>query len=239
MVKNRGLSGILVYICAMKIKIITLALLLASFFVKGQNPKSYGIVNLKGVSARFDSSLKAYTLTVSHTIINHGDLDSMARQRALYYLGLMKFGSRGTNMLDLYYKIPHSEIAHSRYFGLPESFKESPGTIYPEALGKVRNTEIKAEILQESMTTKTSQSELSDEQISKIAIEKMERAHGRNYIIDGYKRSSSHNSIILSHGYGKYGTATMGLISESYDPIAKEWKYEFFVVNCTVFTQGQ
>jgi len=237
--KNRGLSEILVYICTMKIKIITLVLLSTSFFVKGQSTKSYGIVNLKGVSSRFDSSLKAYTLTVSHDLRNHGDLDSMARRRALYYLGLMKFGSRETDMLDLYYKIPHSEIAHSRYFGLPEFFKESPGTIYPESLGGVKNIEIKAEILQESMTTKISQNELSDEKISQIAMDKMERAHGRNYIIDGYKGSSSHNSIILSHGHGKYGTATMGLISESYDPVSKEWKYEFFVVNCTVFTQGQ
>ena len=207
--------------------------------VFSQTEKTYSVFNLRNITLKLDSSLKEYASTVAHSLSNNRELDSMASLRVKYYLNLIKYNSTNIKIANLYNKIPLGEIAHNRWFGLPNLFKEAPETVFPNSLGSINELKIKAEILQESMTTKYSKFEMNDDEISQVALKKMFTAHGSNYIIEGYQKSPSHNEIILKYGNGNYGTSTMALLSKYYNKPNQEWEYEFFVMNCTVFTNGQ
>jgi len=206
---------------------------------KGQDLKIYSISDLYGEFSNFDHSIKSYAKDMDHRLVLTGGLNELASLRLDYFLSVIMETSRKKSIDQIFDLIPQNTSAHYRYFGSPKKFKEPCCISYPEPLVDLLKdgVSVQAEIMQENYWGQTSKSELSDNQIARMAIEKIAQDYGRDYILEGYKQSPHHNSIIVKYGEGKYGTSTKILISKKFNTVLKVWEYEVVIANCSLFSK--
>ena len=80
----------------------------------------------------------------------------------------------------------------------------------------------------------------SKSQLVQKAVEDIKKAYKvdklSQKVLNEYKNSKSHNSIIKERGDGEYGSSTMVIITEKRLPNGK-WAYEVMIRNLIIFTE--
>lgn len=201
----------------------------------------YSIVDLKGQTILFDSSIGNYTKNQNiGNLKTNLEVSKLSSDRVFYYLNVILETSRNSSIEKIFDYIPSDSRCHRRLFGNPKIFIEPNGIYYPEPLVDIKGEgiAIQSEIMQQNYWRGTNRKELSNDSIIKIAISKINYDFGRDYILSGYKSSPSHHSMILKYGRGKYGSSTKILIFKKFDPVSEKWIYEVVVSNCTLFTKS-
>jgi hypothetical protein len=222
----------------MKKQILLLIVLLASVATYSQKP-TFTSCNIDIATSRFSSDLSYYTSYGSNSIQREKFLDSVAEVRVNYFYSVLQETGKSFCLYDLTSNIPKDSRGHSRYFGKPELFKEPSWCKYPTPLPliKERSTKVTAEIMQQTTWTKTTEYKYTDEQLIDKALSAMEKGYGKDFILAGYKKSTSHRNAIKNYAKGAYGSCTKAIISKKRNELENVWIYEVVVYNLTIFSK--
>jgi len=97
---------------------------------------------------------------------------------------------------------------------------------------------VSAEIMQQTTWTKSSEYKYTDEQLIKMALLAIGNGLGKDFILDGYKESTSHRNAIKNYAKGAYGSCTKAIISRKRNELENVWIYEVVIYNLTVFSKS-
>ena len=222
----------------MKNKIL-LSFLIVPIFLIGQTPiNKFDEVLVESQNSQYILDLNSYVSYRSNKINRNAALDSVALVRADYFLDVLQETAKKFCLYDLTSLIPKNSLGHTRYFGTPEIFKEPSGCKFPQRLPELPkyDLDVKAEIMQQLSWRKRSTYEYTTEKLVEMATASIIKSFGKNYILDGYKASSSHRNAIKEHASGEFGVCTKALVSKEWDKIEKEWVYEVVIYNLTLFS---
>jgi hypothetical protein len=201
----------------------------------------YSIFDLNDQTLIFDSSVRSYTkIKGVGNLKENYSVSKLSSNRVLYYLNVILETSKNSSIEKIFDYIPQDSRCHRRLFGNPSVFVEPHGIKYPEPLVDIKEEgiTIQSEIMQQNYWRVVNKKDLPNEVIIKMAISRINKDFGRDYILSGYKNSNSHHSMIIKYGRGKYGSSTKVLISKKFDPESEKWIYEVVVSNCTLFTES-
>lgn len=222
----------------MKKQILLLIVLLASVATYSQKV-TLSSSDIELATSKFGSGLAVYTSYGSNSIYRETYLDSVAEIRLDYFSAVLQETGKKFSLYDLTSNITGDSRGHSRYFGKPELFKEPSWCKYPTPLPliKEKSTKVTAEIMQQTTWTKTSEYKYNDEQLIEKALKAIENGYGKNFILDGYKKSTSHRNAIKNYAKGAYGSCTKAIISRRRNELENVWIYEVVIYNLTVFSK--
>ena len=222
----------------MKKQILLSIVLLASIATYSQKT-TFTSCNIDLVTSQFSLDLSSYTSYGSNSINREAFLDSVAEVRANYFSIVLQETGKWFCLYDLTSNIPKDSRGHSRYFGKPELFKEPSWCKYPTPLPliKERSTKVTAEIMQQTTWTKTTEYKYTDKQLVEKALKAIEKGYGKDFILEGYKKSTSHRNAIKNYARGEYGSCTKAIISKKRNELENTWIYEVVVYNLTVFSK--
>jgi hypothetical protein len=221
-------------------------LILSSIFsvaLFGQQDKAYYISDLSPINDSISKGIESYVSIFSHDLDRSTELDNKAKIRNAYFINVIqqtsKTGKTFSSMVD---SIPSGKIGHSECFGNPDYF--SPAKVgFPELFLAFTemNLKVKGEIMYQVIWSnvlnvrQTSQTQLVQKAVGDIKkaykVDKLSQK-----VLNEYKNSKSHNTIIKERGGGKYGSSTMVIISEKKLSNSK-WSYEIMIRNLIIFTE--
>lgn len=222
----------------MKKQILLLAIFLSCTILNAQN-RTFSSSDADVVTTGFSNDLAKYTAYGSNKIYRENFLDSVAKVRTNYFANVLIETGKRFSLYDLTENIPTNSYGHSRYFGNNKLFSEPSGCKYPEPLPLIetRNVKVTAEIMQQTTWTKSSEYKYNDAQLIKMALLAMENGLGKDFILDGYKESTSHRNAIKNYAKGAYGSYTKAIISRKRNELDNVWIYEVVIYNLTVFSK--
>lgn len=193
----------------------------------------YLVIDLSLQSENFGKSLIRYV----GDLPRKNSLDSVASLRADYFLGVLKSSSSNRTLGELFKTIPNGRKAHFPLFGDSVNFVPPCCIEYTSPLVKIRNEKIygKAEIMQQILCKENSKERMNSEDVIQKLLKRTADEFGPDFIMDGYKTSSSHDDVIKKYATQNYGTSTKMLISERYDNKLRSWIYQAIIYNSTIF----
>lgn len=224
-------------------KILLILSIVFSVTLFGQQDKVYYIIDLDPINDSISKRIESYVSTFSHDLDRSLDLDNKARVRNSYFLSVIqqtsKTGESFSSMVD---SIPGGKIGHTACFGKPNYF--SPAVVkYPEMFPTFTEMglKVKGEIMYQVIWSNTlNERQTSKNQLVQKAVEDIKKAYKvdklSQKVLNEYKNSKSHNSIIKERGDGEYGSSTMVIITEKKLPNGK-WAYEVMIRNLIIFTE--
>lgn len=223
----------------MKKQILFLLVFLSCMILQAQN-RTFSSFDVDGVTTVFSNDLSKYVSYGSNKIYREEFLDSVAKVRVNYFSSVLIETGRRFSLSSLTENIPSNRYGHSRYFGNNKLFKEPTGCRYPEPLPLIENRKVKvsAEIMQQTTWTKSSEYKYTDEQLIKMSLLAIGNGLGKDFILDGYKESSSHRNAIKNYAKGAYGSCTKAIISRKRNELENVWIYEVVIYNLTVFSKS-
>lgn len=222
----------------MKKQILLLAVFLSCTLLYAQN-RTFSSSDVDIATMGFSNDLSMYTSYGSNEIHREHFLDSVAKVRVNYFSSVLIETGRRFSLCSLVENIPANNYGHSRYFGNDKLFKEPSGCRYPNPLPLIENvnTKVTAEIMQQTSWTKSSEYKYTDTQLIKMALLAIGNKFGKDFILDGYKESSSHRDAIKKYAKGAYGSYTKAIISRKRNELENVWIYEVVIYNLTVFSK--
>jgi hypothetical protein len=224
-------------------KILLILSLLFSVTLFGQQDKAYYILDLDPINDSISKRIESYVSVFSHDLNRSSALDVRAKIRNSYFISVIQQTSKTdesfSSMVD---SIPGGKIGHTACFGKPNYF--SPAIVkYPEMFPTFTEIglKVKGEIMYQVIWSNTlNERQTSHTQLVQKAVEGIKKAYKvdklSQKVLNEYKNSKSHNSIIKERGDGKYGSSTMVIISEKKLSNGK-WSYEIMIRNLIIFTE--
>jgi hypothetical protein len=226
-------------------KILLILSIVFSVTLFGQQDKEYYILDLKTINGNVNGLLENYTLGFSHNIENNITLNERAKIRNLYFINVFKETSiSGKSFYSMLTgKIAKGKEGHKECFGNPVYFKSPANCKYPEMFPVLDSIGLKVvgEIMyQVTITDTLNKRQTSPTQLVQRAVDGIKKKYKvdklSQKVLNEYKNSESHNTIIKSRGIGDYGSSTMVIITEKKLPNGK-WAYEFMIRNLIIFTE--
>lgn len=224
-------------------KILLILSIIFSVTLFGQQNKTYYIMDLDPINDSISKRIESYVSTFSHDLDRSSALDNKAKIRNSYFLSVIqqtsKAGESFSSMVD---SIPGGKIGHTACFGKPNYF--SPAVVkYPEMFPAFTEMglKVKGEIMYQVIWSNTlNERQTSQSQLVQKAVEDIKKAYKvdklSQKVLNEYKNSKSHNTIIKERGDGEYGSSTMVIITEKRLPNGK-WAYEVMIRNLIIFTE--
>jgi hypothetical protein len=174
-------------------------------------------------------------------------LDTVAAGRSEYSVLVFKESSKQCSFKTLLHHVPDGEIAHKRFYGNPEIFKEPKGCVFPDKdnlpILKRNNLIWNSELfIQDVYTFKSENSSISDKDIiEKYAnfMRKNEDPSKEDNFLNGYLKSPSHKNAIHKYGNWKFGCSSMFIVAKQYDTKSRMWKYEVFACHTIIIVRNK
>jgi hypothetical protein len=222
-----------------KIYILAIALSL-SFTSIGQKYTKFFAVKISNI---LGTGLEEYASVYNNNLSRDGYLDYCAFERANYFTSVLESTSKARKMSiwGCGQEIPRGKQAqksHDELFGNSDFFIK-PNVSYVKVFRNFEehNLKIQSEIMIPTFWENEYTERKSPETIIKKSIADFSNKTGTfgGDLLECYKGSKDHHSVIIKYGKGRFGISTIILIEE--EKLEKVWKYSVVIYNVVVFSK--